>query len=64
MTANHIPKIAYRTLLIAVSAKHLCLSIPVELFSTAAGILADCFPRTTSDQPGLNRRFPCINPNL
>jgi len=64
MTVIYTPAITYPTILMAVFVRQLCPRIPAVLFLIAAGALANCFPRTTSDQSGFNRSFPCLSSSL
>jgi membrane protein DedA with SNARE-associated domain len=64
MTIIYTPAITYPTILIDVFARLSCPPIPAVLFLIAAGALANYFPRTTSEQPVLNRSFPCVSSSL
>ena len=54
----------YQGILLAVFVRQVCPPVPAILFLIAAGALANYFPRTTSDQPGSNRSFPCLSSGL
>jgi membrane protein DedA with SNARE-associated domain len=53
MTIIYTPAITYPTILMAMFGRQLCPPIPAVLFLIASGALANYFPRTTSNQPGL-----------